>query len=272
MKPLILITNDDGITSPGLKAAAEAVSDLGSILIVAPHIQQTGMGRSFPICEDNGIIEKTNLFINGEAIIGYGVHGSPAFAVAHAVLELAIQKPTLCISGVNYGENLGLSLSCSGTLGAAFEANSHGIKAIAFSMPTPISKQHDSDFVTIDWNPIKMFIHTMVKEILEQGLPNKASILNVNFPESIEENTPWRWTRQSSQNYSEFIKPERRSFDQGVHLESKRKIEITTTPINSDVYAIAFDRVISVTPLTWDFSLDKDKNDPHYKFNPNEND
>ena len=97
MKPLILITNDDGIHSPGLAAAACAAADLADILIVAPHTQQTGMARAFPRTEDAGIIEEEWIQINGQEVRGYGVHGSPALAVAHGVLELAERKPDLCI-------------------------------------------------------------------------------------------------------------------------------------------------------------------------------
>ena len=133
MKPLIIVTNDDGVYSPGLCAAAEAVQDLGDLLVVAPRFQQTSMGRSFPKSKDVGIIEKIKIMLNGCEIEAYGVHGSPAHAVSHGILELAYRKPDLCISGINYGENLGLSISCSGTIGAAFEADSYDIPSIAIS-------------------------------------------------------------------------------------------------------------------------------------------
>lgn len=132
MKPLILITNDDGVYSPGL-IAAEAVQYLGDLLIVAPRFQQTSMGRSFPKSDDVGVIEKMRVMVNGAEIDAYGVHGSPAHAVSHGILELAYKKPDLCISGINYGENLGLSLTCSGTIGAALEADSYEIPSIAVS-------------------------------------------------------------------------------------------------------------------------------------------
>ena len=130
-RPLILVTNDDGIHSPGLYAAAQAAAKIGDVLIAAPHTQQTGMGRSFPRCPDDGIIEEIDVqermreefwyeeMYDGE-IRAYAVHGSPARAVAHGVLELADRKPDLCVSGINYGENLGTCLTCSGTMGALF--------------------------------------------------------------------------------------------------------------------------------------------------------
>lgn len=124
-RPLILVTNDDGIHSPGLYAAASVAVKSGDVLIAAPHTQQTGMGRSFPGYPDNGVIEKIETEdmklpgeITGNKILAYGIHGTPALAVAHGILELAEHTPDLCISGINYGENLGSCLTCSGTLGA----------------------------------------------------------------------------------------------------------------------------------------------------------
>src|SRR5260370_6223336 len=107
MRPLILITNDDGIHSPGLHAAAEAALQRGDLLIAAPRYQQTAMSRSMPNGEDTGVIETLSLDLGGVAHRAYAIHGSPAQAVLHAILELAPEKPTLCISGINYGENLG---------------------------------------------------------------------------------------------------------------------------------------------------------------------
>src|ERR1051325_9911415 len=89
MRPLILLTNDDGVHSPGLHAAAEAVAHLGDLLIVAPRHQQTAMSRSMPNEADTGMIDMFTLELGGEARVVYGVHGSPAQAVLHAVLELS---------------------------------------------------------------------------------------------------------------------------------------------------------------------------------------
>ena len=106
MQPLIFLTNDDGIHSPGLRAAPEAVLDFGDVLIVAPRFQQTAMSRSLPIAADNGIIEPFEVTVGGTESTIYGTYGSPAQAVKHAILELAPRKPlrsyptdhpTLCI-------------------------------------------------------------------------------------------------------------------------------------------------------------------------------
>ena len=113
-KPQILLTNDDGIRSPGLWAAAGALASLGHVTVAAPKEQSSGMGRSLP-STSSGIIHEEQLEINGQNWTVYAVSGSPAQAVLHAILEIMPQKPDLVVSGINYGENLGLGITVSGT-------------------------------------------------------------------------------------------------------------------------------------------------------------
>lgn len=258
MKPLILITNDDGVYSPGLCAAAEAVQDLGDLLIVAPIFQQTGMGRSFPKSKDVGIIEKVKIMVNGCEIEAYGVHGSPAQAVSHGVLELAYKKPDLCISGINYGENLGLSISCSGTLGAAYEADSYNIPSIAVSNEVDLSIQHTSEFKKMDWDVSKKTLKDIAADVLKNGFSNQVSILNINVPAGATINTDIRITKQARSNYSTFKKPGIRDYSMSYILKSQLDVDINKIAKNSDVYANYFDKVISITPLTWNLSVDTD--------------
>lgn len=258
-KPLILITNDDGINSPGVRAVAEAVNDLGDILIVAPVCQQTSMGRSFPKSADVGIIEKRPFYIDGREIMAYAVHGSPALAVSHAVLELCDRKPDLCISGINYGENLGLSITCSGTVGAAFEADSHGIPSIAISRQVDLESQHSNDFRNLDWTTCKYTTRYLVQHVLKYGLADGISILNVNVPEDATCTSEMRITKQGRHNYSAFIKPESRDMDKSYTLKSRINLNADEIDKESDIYAVVFDKVISITPLTWNLSVHMDK-------------
>lgn len=258
MKPLILVTNDDGVYSPGLCAAAEAVQDLGDLLIVAPRFQQTSMGRSFPRSNDVGIIEKIKTMVNGCEMEAYGVHGSPAHAVSHGILELAYKKPDLCISGINYGENLGLSISCSGTVGAAFEADSYDIPSIAVSRQVDLSIQHACDYKKMDWNVSKKITRGIAAYILKNGLTEQVSILNINVPDGADINTEIRITKQGRSNYSTFKRPEKRDFDMSYVLKSQLDVDINKIDKDSDVYALYFDKVISITPLTWNLSANTD--------------
>ena len=249
-KPLILITNDDGIHSPGLLAAAEAVSGLGELLPSAPIHQQTGMGRAFPRMADTGILEPVELCAGGQEIQGFGVHGSPAFSVSYGVLELAPRKPDLCISGINYGENLGTCVSCSGTLGAAFEANSHGIPAIAVSIPMDLSLQRTDDYPQADWEAAKIVLRHWAQWVLENGMPAGVDTLNISLPLKPCDPKLCRITTQSRQNYYEFIRPGRRDFGKPYALKSEISLHMDTLERDSDIYAVCVDNVVSVTPMS----------------------
>ena len=114
----ILLTNDDGINSPGLWAAAAALSHLGYVTVAAPREQSTSMGRSMPPASDGKLIP-VKMRIAEQDWTVYAVGGTPAQAVFHAVEELLPQKPDLVVSGINYGENVGSGITISGTVGAA---------------------------------------------------------------------------------------------------------------------------------------------------------
>lgn len=265
MRPLILITNDDGIFSPGLLAVAEAVQPLGDILIAAPRFQQTTMGRAFPRGKDIGSIEEIILTVNGKPVTAFGITGSPAQAVAYALLELTQRKPDLCISGINYGENVGLSLTCSGTLGAAFEADSHGVPSIAVSREMPIALQHSREYAEASWEISGKIVRDIACKILGSGLPGEISIININVPENADDHTEVRWTRQSRLNSAVFVKPAQRDRTKGHQLQSEPYPWQQKAEKDSDIYAIFHDKVISVTPITWDLSVKTDWRFNHYK-------
>lgn len=254
MKPLILITNDDGVYSPGLKAAAEAVDSLGDLLIVAPRSQQTSMSRAFPKGDNVGIIELVKLKINEKNHTAYAVHGSPALAVSHAVLELAPRRPNLCISGINYGENIGTSVFPSGTIGAALEADTYGIPGLAVNLGASIEMQHSSDYNRLDWDVAMYYTTKFAKIILKKGLPYEIALLNINIPPTANTDTEVRLTSQSRQDYFVFKKPEKRDFSKSYRLSVEIKIEKETLEPDSDIKAFVFDRVISVTPITWNLT------------------
>lgn len=253
--PLILITNDDGIHSPGLRAVVESLYDLGDLLICAPQTQQTGMSRSFPRLLGVGAMRRVAFTCGEKTLTGYGVVGSPAFAVAHGVLELAHKKPDLCVSGINYGENLGLTVSCSGTVGAAKEAFSHGVPGLAVSLQTRLDYQHKDDYPPVDWAYAKETTRRWAKKILAQGLPNNVSLLNVNVPSRPTSNEQ-RLTRLCPQNYVEFVKPPKRDLEEAYPLKSRLHVDKTNLEANSDIYAVHVDGVTSITPLTWDTSVE----------------
>ena len=164
----ILLTNDDGIQSPGLWAAAEALSTLGYVHVVAPREQMSGVGRSLPLTSD-GKIAAHKLTVHEKEWTVYAVGGTPAQAVLHGVLEVMPVWPNLVVSGINYGENLGTGVTISGTVGAALEAASLGIPALAASLQVP-SGNYLSYSREIDFSAAQYFVTLFARRMLESGL------------------------------------------------------------------------------------------------------
>jgi 5'-nucleotidase len=247
---LILITNDDGVFSPGLRAAAEAVAGLGDLLIAAPRTQQTGMSRALPGGDDVGIIEETTILIHGKPHPAYGIHAAPALAVVYAVLELAPRAPDLCISGINYGENIGLTISASGTVGAALEASVFRIPALAISREAPLHLHRAPDYGDLDWTAARDVTRLIAEKTLQHGLPPGVAALNVNVPDGATPHTEIRVTIQSQQAHVYFVAPGAREFAQRFALPLAPTVDLSALEPDSDIQAFLYDKVVSVSPLT----------------------
>src|SRR5512139_88817 len=173
--PLILITNDDGIASKGLRSAAEACDPLGEVLICAPTVQQSGTGRSMPPTSEGRIFAQ-DVVVNERTITGYAVEGTPAQVVQHGLFEIAERPVDLVVSGINYGENLGEGVSVSGTVGATMESGSFGVPSIAISLETD-PEHYLSLAEHIDFSTAAYFLRVFAQRVLTQGLPPKTRIL-----------------------------------------------------------------------------------------------
>jgi len=196
---LILVTNDDGIESPGLRAAVEAVLPLGEVIVVAPSRQQTSAGRGLH-GDQHGSFQRVELKFGGKTVTGYHCDCSPARVVLHAFDVLFHdQKPDLLISGINYGENLGTNVTISGTVGAALQAASHGVAGLAMSLQTDIVNHRK--YVELEWAAASHFCHLFALATLNTKLPPDVDVLNVNVPASATIKTPWKVTRLSRQPY-----------------------------------------------------------------------
>lgn len=251
MTPLILVTNDDGVLSPGIVAAVEAVQGLGEVLISAPRYQQTSMGRAFPIGDGLGRIDAVDLEAGSRTHRGFGVHGSPAQAVSHAILEIAERTPDLCVSGINYGENLGMSVFHSGTIGAVLEASAYGIPGLAVSLEAGVELHHTADYQPMDWSAAKHVTRLLAAQLLSEGLSGDICLLNANVPGDATPETEVRVTTQSRQDYLVLKRPRSRDFSAPLRLETAVRIDESTLEADSDVRAFALDRVVSITPMTW---------------------
>ncbi|MBX3010131.1 MAG: 5'/3'-nucleotidase SurE [Caldilineaceae bacterium] len=251
-RPLILITNDDGIRSRGLLAAASACDTLGDLLIVAPAQQQSAIGRAKPPTSSGRIFEEA-LMVNGRTVRGYAVEGTPAQAVEHAVVELADRQPVLAVSGINFGENLGEGITTSGTVGAAIEAASLGIPALATSLQTDPQHYftHDAE---LDFAVSAYFVQQIAAALLTHGLPPGVDLLKIDLPSHATLETPIRWTRLSRQRYFYPVPKPRQALDEPSPMGFVQQADPATLAADSDVRAVVLDRVVSVTPLVLDMT------------------
>jgi 5'-nucleotidase len=254
----ILLTNDDGIQSPGLWAAAEALSDIGYVTVAAPRDQSSGSGRSLPSTSD-GIIRPEVLRVCGKDWTVYAVGGTPAQAVLHGILEIMKQKPDLVVSGINYGENVATGITISGTVGAAMEAASQGIPALATSLETE-QKMHLSYSTEIDFSTAAYFTAYFARKLLEKQFPEDMNLLKIDIPSSATPRTAWQVTRLAHQRYYVPVAPRRTSWDERGPVAYKENAILDNEKEDSDVYVLRVKKQVSVTPLSLDFTSRVDFN------------
>ena len=168
-EPIILVTNDDGITAPGIRNLVEAVKDLGKIIVVAPDKPQSGMGHAITIGQPLRL-HRVQLFDEIEA---WQCSGTPVDCVKLAVDKILHRKPDLCLSGINHGANHSINVIYSGTMSAAVEAAIESIPSVGFSL---LDYSIEADFAAA-----RKYALLIVEQMLKKPL-DKHTILNVNFP------------------------------------------------------------------------------------------
>lgn len=177
-KPLILVSNDDGITSAGIRLLTEVMAEIGEVVVVAPNSPQSGMGHAITIGEPLRLYK--NRLFEDLGVVAYECSGTPADCVKlakHHVLK--DRTPDLVVSGVNHGSNLAVSVLYSGTMSAAIEGAIEGFPAIGYSLS---DFSHDADF-----SHTAAYIKQIAEQVLEKGM-GKGIALNVNFPPKQHEN------------------------------------------------------------------------------------
>ncbi|GAB4338234.1 MAG: 5'/3'-nucleotidase SurE [Phototrophicales bacterium] len=251
-QPIILFTNDDGIESPGLWAAVKAFEGLGKLLVVAPREQQSGMGRSLPVFSEGRIYPWNNN--QHHDCIAYAVDGTPAQAVQHGVLELADELPALVVSGINYGDNTGNGVTISGTVGAAIEAASLGIPALAVSQQTrhDLHLTYSSD---VDFSIAAHFAQIFGKWLLDnQERPDDIDLLKLDVPLNATIETPWKVTRLSRRRVYWPTRPERATLKDVGRLGYKYDTDPAKAEPDSDVYTVLHEGLVSITPISLDMT------------------
>lgn len=168
-KPIILITNDDGITAPGIKHLVEAVKDLGRVVVVAPDKPQSGMGHAITI----GYPLRLHKAAVWEDVESWSCSGTPVDCVKLAVDKVLHRKPDLCLSGINHGANHSINVIYSGTMSAAIEASIENIPSIGISL---LDYSMEANF-----EGAKMYTRILVEKLLSKKT-EKHFCLNVNIP------------------------------------------------------------------------------------------
>ena len=232
----ILVTNDDGIYSPGIAALAKVASKFGEVRVVAPDVEQSSMGHA--VTHSKPLSYKKSP-IEFPGIEAYRVNGTPADCVALGT-HLWINTDVV-LSGINMGPNLGNSMWHSGTLAAAKQAVLLGIKGIALS--TPVGKT-EPDFALLE-----SYVEQSLKILFEK---NELSLYNINFPPNP---TDIKWTRQSVRLYDGQIVP-------GTDPMGRKHYWFTVTPLEpaeegTDRWAVE-NNYVSITPLRLDLTNEEE--------------
>ncbi|USG99905.1 5'/3'-nucleotidase SurE [Thermococcus argininiproducens] len=244
----ILITNDDGIYSKGIKAAVEALQDLGEIYVVAPMFQRSASGRAMTLHRP---LRAKRINIEG-ARIAYALDGMPVDCVVFAMARFG--KFDLAISGINLGENMSTEITISGTASAAIEAATHDIPSIAISLEVNREKHKFGEGEEIDFSIAKFFLRKVAKAVLTQGMPKSVDMLNVNIPFGANKDTPIKLTRLAKRMYmpsvEERIDPKGNPYYWIVGTQCPKDILEPGT----DMYAVKVERKVSVTPINLDMT------------------
>ncbi|MEO8147015.1 MAG: 5'/3'-nucleotidase SurE [Bacteroidia bacterium] len=239
-KPIILITNDDGITAPGIRALADAMSKLGEVVIVAPDSPQSAMGHAITISKP---LRLDKVEVPG-GYTAYQSSGTPVDCVKLAVNKILHRKPDLLVSGINHGSNSSINVIYSGTMSAAMEGAIEGIPSIGFSL---LNYSLDASFVTA-----KHFAGLIAKNILKHSLP-EGVLLNVNIPDLTRAKIKGiKVCRQAAAKWVE-------EFDERLDPNKRRyywltgKFENFDKGVDTDEWALA-NGYISLVPVQFDFT------------------
>ena len=253
-RPLVLITNDDGIESPGLWSLAAAFADSADLFVVAPREQQSGASRSM-LSSSTGCLHPVDAGAHGlpPGSRAFAIEGTPAQAVQHGVYELADRPVALVASGINYGENVGSGVTISGTVGAALEGASFGIPSLAISQQTAIHLQ-DTHSREVDFSAAADFARRFGAWLLGNALPGDATVLKIDLPHGATAATPWRVTRVSRIRVYQPTPPQRASFDECIGMGYRYADDIHLAEPDSDTHALHVVHEVSVTPISLDLT------------------
>lgn len=261
-RPLILVTNDDGIDSPGLAAAARGALRVGDVVIAAPNEQHTAMGRAYPHREDLGVIDIVRIDIGlADPVEAYAVHGSPGYSAAYGIAEIAPRikgrKPDITVSGINTGANCGTSITSSGTIGAALESVDMKVPAMAVSQEVLNYDDRWPDFSDLEYVSAEKATEYWLRYVLTKGMPEDADLLNINVPEEIIEPEDYMFTFLELHPYYKAQPVPERDWSKPYRIRFDSEFRDRDASEGSDIHTLQYRRKISVTPLTVDMTKRK---------------
>ena len=253
LRPLILISNDDGIDSPGLHAAAEALLPVADLIIAAPSDQQTAAGRSLRAAPES-VFEERTIDINGRKIGGWCLEASPATTVRHALQCLTPDRvPDMVVSGINFGENIGTNVTASGTVGAAIQAAEWDIKALAVSLEVP--QEYHYIHGEVDWSAAVRILRKAALILLDGEWPDDVHIMKIDIPDNADDITEWEVTRQSREPGWYGVVPDAHVKSPAGTTVGKRGPRPGKKWQDGDDMAVLLgDRKVTFTPLSLDMS------------------
>ena len=235
----ILVTNDDGIYSPGIYALWDVAKEFGDVTLVAPNRQRSAVGHAITIANPLYVTD----IDRGNGFKGYAVSGTPADCVKIGIKKIMKSKPKMVLSGINIGSNLGNNIIYSGTVAAAIEGAVAGIPSIAFSVDT---------FNTNSFETSKAVVRKIINIYMDNSLPI-GTILNVNVPNcNLGDLKGYKVTVQGKQyfddNFDERIDPRGRKYYWmiGEMVDNDKKIDCDGIAVKND-YA-------SITPINFEMS------------------
>jgi len=240
-KPLILVTNDDGIAAPGIRTLISIMNEIGDVVVVAPDNPQSGMGHAITV---NTTLRCNPITVDEGPQLEYSCSGTPADCVKMASNEILNRKPDLCVSGINHGSNASLNVIYSGTMSAAVEAGIEGVPAIGFSL---LDYNWDANF-----EASKEYVKKITLNVLKNKLPD-GIVLNVNIPAlKKEEIKGIKVCRQAHGNWIE-------DFDKRVSPQGEDYYWLTGKFVNldngedTDLWALE-NGYVSVVPVQFDLT------------------
>jgi 5'-nucleotidase len=240
-KPLILITNDDGIHAPGISALVEVAMKFGDVFVVAPDKPQSGMGHAITI-NSTIRVHKSNAYPGAEA---WSCSGTPVDCVKMAVNKLLPRKPTLCLSGINHGANHSINIIYSGTMSAAMEGAIEGIPSIGFSL---------LDYsIEADFSASKVYCEKIIEFTLKHGM-GEGVCLNVNIPKlHVDEIKGIQVCRQARGTWEEELDERTDPSGRNYYWLTGKFKNFETNAKDTDVFALE-NGFVSVVPSQFDMT------------------